>query len=149
MGENACIKSMGGHDDGCSSKKLTDLPRDNSQKTRIINNLRHDLLDGGAGGGGGASYVFLVRCLVVCKVLNQNLQLKLLQLNQVNKAVPLIVAGGGGGLSVGRYLDENVQQAKGIVLERPETTGQIENDNFEELKSAGPGGKFNDLLSCY
>lgn len=50
---------MGAHDDGCSSK-LTDLPRDNSQKTRIINNLRHDLLDGGAGGGGGASYVFLV-----------------------------------------------------------------------------------------
>ena len=59
MGENACIKSMGGYDDGCSSK-FTDIPKDNSHKTRIINNLRHDLIDGGAGGGGGASYVFLV-----------------------------------------------------------------------------------------
>lgn len=59
----------------------------------------------------------------------------------MNKAVPLIVAGGGGGLGVGRYLDENVQQAKGIVSERFDTSGQIENDSFETLKSAGPGGK--------
>lgn len=59
----------------------------------------------------------------------------------MNKAVPLIVAGGGGGLGVGRYVDENIQQAKGIVLDRPETSGQIENDNFEELTIAGPGGK--------
>lgn len=59
----------------------------------------------------------------------------------MNKAVPLIVAGGGGGLGVGRYLDENVQQAKGIVSERFDTSGQIENDSFETLKSSGPGGK--------
>jgi anaplastic lymphoma kinase len=58
MGENACIKSMGIHDEGCTSKQL-DLPKE--AKTRFINNMRHDLLDGGAGGGGGASYVFLVR----------------------------------------------------------------------------------------
>lgn len=58
MGENACIKSMGNHDDGCTSKQLNLDPQDS--KTRFINNLRHDLLDGGAGGGGGASYVFLV-----------------------------------------------------------------------------------------
>lgn len=64
----------------------------------------------------------------------------------MNKAVPLIVAGGGGGLGVGRYLDENVQQAKGIVLDRPETSGLIENEYFEELKSAGPGGKKNTFL---
>lgn len=64
----------------------------------------------------------------------------------MNKAVPIIVAGGGGGLGVGRYLDENVQQAKGIVFDRYETTGQIENDNFEELKSAGPGGELLDIL---
>lgn len=61
----------------------------------------------------------------------------------MNKAVPLIVAGGGGGLGVGRYVDENVQQAKGIVFERGDMSGQIENDNFEELKSAGPGGKLS------
>jgi hypothetical protein len=61
MGENACIKSMGTNDDGCSSTLTDLLPRD--QKTRIINNLRHDLIDGGAGGGGGASFVFLVKLL--------------------------------------------------------------------------------------
>ena len=59
----------------------------------------------------------------------------------MNKAVPLIVAGGGGGLGVGRYLDDNVQQAKGIVLERLDTSGQIEYESFETLMSAGPGGK--------
>lgn len=57
MGENACIKSMGIHDEGCSSMQLN-LPKE--AKTRFINNMRHELLDGGAGGGGGASYVFLV-----------------------------------------------------------------------------------------
>jgi anaplastic lymphoma kinase len=61
-------------------------------------------------------------------------------LNQVNKAVPLIVAGGGGGLGVGRYLDENIQQAKGIMLERGDASGQVENDNFEGATIAGPGG---------
>jgi anaplastic lymphoma kinase len=64
----------------------------------------------------------------------------------VNKAVPLIVAGGGGGLGVGRYVDESVQQAKGIVFERSDISGQIENDNFEELTSAGPGGKILLLI---
>lgn len=63
-----------------------------------------------------------------------------MQLNQVNKAVPLIVAGGGGGLGIGRYLDENIQQAKGIVLERGNQSGQVEIDDFDSLM-AGPGGK--------
>lgn len=58
MGENACIKSMGMHDERCSSKQI-DLSLDS--KTRLINNLKHELLDGGAGGGGGASFVFLVK----------------------------------------------------------------------------------------
>lgn len=57
MGENACIKSMGSHDEGCSSSQI-DVPKE--EKTRFINNMRHDLLEGGAGGGGGASFVFLV-----------------------------------------------------------------------------------------
>lgn len=61
----------------------------------------------------------------------------------MNKAIPLLVAGGGGGLGVGRYLDESIQQAKGIVLERGDSSGQIENDNFEGAAVAGPGGKSN------
>jgi hypothetical protein len=63
-----------------------------------------------------------------------------LQLNQVNKAVPLLVAGGGGGLGIGRYLDEDVQQAKGIVIERGDVSGQVELDS--DSLSAGPGGDF-------
>lgn len=59
----------------------------------------------------------------------------------MNKAVPLIVAGGGGGLGVGRYLDESIQQAKGIVFERGDVSGQVESDNFEGVSVAGPGGK--------
>lgn len=61
------------------------------------------------------------------------------QLNQVNKAVPLIVAGGGGGLGIGRYLDDDVQQARGIVPDVQEISGQVLFDNFETMP-AGPGG---------
>ena len=63
-----------------------------------------------------------------------------MQMNQVNKAVPLIVAGGGGGLGIGRYLDENIQQAKGIALDRGNVSGQVEIDDFDSLM-AGPGGE--------
>lgn len=62
----------------------------------------------------------------------------------MNKAVPLIVAGGGGGLGVGRYLDESIQQAKGIFLERGDVSGQVESDNFEGAAVAGPGGKLSN-----
>jgi anaplastic lymphoma kinase len=51
----------------------------------------------------------------------------------------LLVAGGGGGLGVGRFLDENVQQAKGIVVERSDVSGIIEMDSIDN-KLAGPGG---------
>lgn len=62
-----------------------------------------------------------------------------LQLNQVNKAVPLIVAGGGGGLGIGRYLDDEVQQARGIVPEKQDVSGQVVIDSFDSPPS-GPGG---------
>jgi anaplastic lymphoma kinase len=58
-GENACIKSMGISDEGCSPRfpKYSDSPKDS---VSIINQLRNGLLENGAGGGGGASFVFLV-----------------------------------------------------------------------------------------
>lgn len=58
----------------------------------------------------------------------------------MNKAVPLIVAGGGGGLGIGRYLDDDVQQARGFVPERQDFSGQVLIDSFEEVMPAGPGG---------
>lgn len=57
----------------------------------------------------------------------------------MNKAVPLIVAGGGGGLGIGRYLDDDVQQARGIVAEKQEFSGQVQIDSFD-IMTAGPGG---------
>lgn len=57
----------------------------------------------------------------------------------MNKAVPLIVAGGGGGLGIGRYLDDDVQQARGIVSEKQDFSGQVLIDNYDAMP-AGPGG---------
>lgn len=68
-----------------------------------------------------------------------------LQLNQVNKAVPLIVAGGGGGLGIGRYLDDDVQQARGIVPDKQDFSGHVFNDNYEVIP-AGPGGGWRAKL---
>lgn len=63
------------------------------------------------------------------------------QLNHQNKAVPLIVAGGGGGLGIGRYLDDDVQQARGFVPELQDLSGQVvDSDNFDPRDRAGPGG---------
>lgn len=66
-------------------------------------------------------------------------------MNQVQKAVPLIVAGGGGGLGIGRYLDDDVQQARGVVPDSQEFSGQVLFDNFETIP-AGPGGGWRGRL---
>lgn len=60
-------------------------------------------------------------------------------MNQVNKAVPLIVAGGGGGLGLGKHLDEDIQQARGIVQEKTDFSGQIVYDSNDDY-TPGPGG---------
>lgn len=57
----------------------------------------------------------------------------------MNKAVPLIVAGGGGGLGIGRYLDNDVQQARGVVLDKQDFSGQVLIDD-PDVTPAGPGG---------
>ena len=61
----------------------------------------------------------------------------LFQLNQINKAIALMVAGGGGGLGIGRYLDDEVQQARGFMPERQDTSGQV---LVDDVIPAGPGG---------
>lgn len=45
-------------------------------------------------------------------------------------------------MGVGRYLDESIQQAKGIISDRGDVSGQVESDNYEGVALAGPGGKF-------
>lgn len=51
----------------------------------------------------------------------------------------MIVAGGGGGLGIGRFLDEDIQQAKGIIAERGDVSGIVEYDDIDSIV-AGPGG---------
>ena len=60
-----------------------------------------------------------------------------MQNNAANAAVPLIVAGGGGGLGIGRYVDDDVQHAEGINSNKPDVSGQIESEIYN---AAGPGG---------
>jgi anaplastic lymphoma kinase len=55
----------------------------------------------------------------------------------VNKAIALMIAGGGGGLGIGRYLDDEIQQARGFVPERQDTSGQV---LVDDIVPAGPGG---------
>ena len=49
----------------------------------------------------------------------------------------MIVAGGGGGLGIGRYVDDDVQHAEGINTNKLDVSGQIESDIDN---AAGPGG---------
>jgi len=50
-----------------------------------------------------------------------------------------MVAAGGGGLGIGRYLDDDVQQARGMAAERGDVSGQVQLD-ASEMYIAGPGG---------
>jgi anaplastic lymphoma kinase len=49
-----------------------------------------------------------------------------------------MVAGGGGGLGIGRYFDDEIQQARGIV-DDINTSGQVSIDNYD-VDPGGPGG---------
>lgn len=59
--------------------------------------------------------------------------------------VPLMVAGGGGGLGLGRYLDSDVQQARGFMPERGDTSGTTLNPVRSGEKFAGAGGGWRPL----
>lgn len=48
-----------------------------------------------------------------------------------------MIAAGGGGLGIGRYLDDEIQQARGFVQERQDFSGQV---LIDDLVPAGPGG---------
>lgn len=48
-----------------------------------------------------------------------------------------MIAGGGGGLGIGRYLDDEIQQARGFVPEKQDMSGQV---LVDDQVPAGPGG---------
>lgn len=53
--------------------------------------------------------------------------------------MPLLIAGGGGGLGIGQYIDEDFQHGQKPNPNRFGVTGQIHGDQMN-LKTAGPGG---------
>jgi anaplastic lymphoma kinase len=48
-----------------------------------------------------------------------------------------LVAGGGGGLGIGRYFDDDLQHGQMFIKGRKEISGQVQG---EYDKNAGPGG---------
>lgn len=114
-GEHACIKSMGYRDKGCESRGRNSFDKTVNSKTKQVKNL---VIEDGAGGGGGGTFVYL--------------------LNAANAAVPLLIAGGAGGLGIGRYLDDDLQQhGRGYEPERSDVSGQR---HGEMNRTGGPGG---------
>lgn len=114
-GEHACIKSMGYRDKGCESRGRNAFDKTVNSKTKQVKNL---VIEDGAGGGGGGTFVFFF--------------------NPLNIAVPLIIAGGAGGLGIGRYLDDDLQQhGRGYESERLDVSGQR---HGEMNRTGGPGG---------
>lgn len=128
-GEHACIKSMGYRDKGCESKGGRNS-FDKSANSKI-GQLKNLVIEDGAGGGGGGTFVYL--------------------LNAANAAVPLLIAGGAGGLGIGRYLDDDLQQhGRGYEPERLDVSGQR---HGEMNRTGGPGGGWraddDTLLGTY
>lgn len=135
QGENACVKSFGVVDD-CRNEELTNpIVRHKSK----IEQLKRAGIRNGAGGGGGASYVFLVSRLTSDpKYTLHNVKF---QLNSAKKAVPMIVAGGGGGLGFGKFLDENFQHGRGIIDgEEASFSGSTIGEVLHTLTHGGEGG---------
>lgn len=114
-GEHACIKSMGYRDKGCESRGRNAFDKVVNSKTKQVKNI---VIEDGAGGGGGGTFVFL--------------------LNVANTAVPLLIAGGAGGLGIGRFLNDDLQQhGRNFEPERLDVSGQR---HGETNRTGGPGG---------
>lgn len=114
-GEHACIKSMGYREKECeaaaaehSSAGLTAAVAAAAGVTKA-KQVHHMRIDDGAGGGGGGTYAFV--------------------LNSVGVAVPLVVAAGGGGLGIGRYLGEHEQHGRPMTGVPDDVySGQVDGD---------------------
>lgn len=113
-GEHACIKSMGYRDKECEPHKNDSSDQQRNSKTKQVKNM---VIEDGAGGGGGGTYVFV--------------------LNSMNEVIPLVVAAGGGGLGIGRYLDEHDQHGRIVDPNGIDVSGEMIG---EMNKTGGPGG---------
>lgn len=137
-GEHACIKSMGIRDKDCEPRNKNAYDPHSNSKTKLVKNL---LIEDGAGGGGGATYIFLLNTGIYISHAMINISNMIILINHseclAGVAVPIIVGAGGGGLGIGRYFTDQSQHGHGMDLERLEFSGQ----RIDELnKTGGPGG---------
>ncbi|KAJ8707954.1 hypothetical protein PYW08_010320 [Mythimna loreyi] len=101
QGFNACKKTLSAQEANpeCSRRQSNDTAGQVfTSKTHEVRSMQ---VNDGGGGGGGATYVFL--------------------LDKDGQAFPLIVAGGGGGISVGSFRDDGSQHARPLTNATPES----------------------------
>ncbi|KAI5633426.1 MAM domain, meprin/A5/mu domain-containing protein [Phthorimaea operculella] len=121
QGLNACKKTLSAKEGEICHQVSNDTALSFTSKTHEIRNT--EVNDGG-GGGGGATYVFLM--------------------SKDNVPIPLLVAGGGGGISFGTFRDDGSQHGKPTTNATPPRSGPI-TPGFElilgaSLQEGGAGG---------
>lgn len=92
QGLNACKKTLSAQESHECSRRQWNSSIIFTSKTHEV---RNTTVSDGGGGGGGATYVFLM--------------------DKEGQAIPLIVAGGGGGISVGSFRDDGSQYARALT----------------------------------
>ncbi|XP_063630408.1 tyrosine-protein kinase receptor-like [Cydia splendana] len=98
QGLNACKKGLSAQETQECNKRANDSAIIFTSKTHEVRNTH--VQDGG-GGGGGATYVFLI--------------------DKEGQEFPLLVAGGGGGISLGTFHDDGSQHARPATNATPES----------------------------
>ncbi|KAK1117952.1 hypothetical protein K0M31_015619 [Melipona bicolor] len=147
-GTDACPKNLGLTSDSCQSvgSYQFSVPP-GSSKVHEVKNMK--LKDGG-GGGGGATYVFTVSEIPLFDRASMDHALGMLsffisvtlQVRDNGEQYPILIAGGGGGLGLGQFVDNGHQHGRGAApLGRQPTSGTILS---AEKDPGGPGGGWNE-----
>ncbi|CAH0598780.1 unnamed protein product [Chrysodeixis includens] len=114
QGINACKKTLS------AQEGQSECSRPSNESRPVFASRTHEVrnthVTDGGGGGGGATYVFL--------------------LDKDGQAFPLLVAGGGGGISVGSFRDDGSQHARPLTNATPESGYMY----GEPGKTSGAGG---------
>ncbi|KAJ0170445.1 hypothetical protein K1T71_013816 [Dendrolimus kikuchii] len=118
QGLNACKKTLSAQESQECSWKVGNepLPEPQQRFTSKTHEVRNTHVTDGGGGGGGATYVYLM--------------------DKEGQGYPLMVAGGGGGISLGIFKDDGSQHA------RPHTNATPESGYMygQPGKTSGAGG---------
>ncbi|XP_015429458.1 PREDICTED: ALK tyrosine kinase receptor [Dufourea novaeangliae] len=91
-GTDACPKNLGLRTDRCQSVGQT-TGSGLSGITSIVREVKKMKIRDGGGGGGGATYIF--------------------KLKTSGEQYPILIAGGGGGIGLGQFVDNGLQHGRG------------------------------------